>query len=140
MRVFHQMRAAFLAPILPRVMKEQEIKKADLISMKNSHFDRTLRYTSPKKCNAYRSWWRTFMSLWPEAPFNINAACLCEEAAEPSINNKQSLGTKLKATISISSCISLHESNRDDFWGEMLHALNFLERRQKECCKSSTRR
>ena len=72
------------------------------------------------------------MSLWPEAPFNINAACLCEEAAEPSINNKQSLGTKLKATISISSCISLHESNRDDFWGEMLHALNFLGKKGKK--------
>ena len=37
------MRAAFLAPILPRVMKEGESKKGALILMKNSHFDRTLR-------------------------------------------------------------------------------------------------
>ena len=39
------MRAAFLSPILPWVMKEGESKKAALILMKNSHFDRTLRYT-----------------------------------------------------------------------------------------------
>ena len=38
------MRAALLAPILPRVMKERESKWAALILMKNSHFDRTLRY------------------------------------------------------------------------------------------------
>ena len=38
------MRAAFLAPILPQVMEEGESKKAALILMKNSHFDRTLRY------------------------------------------------------------------------------------------------
>ena len=36
-------RAAFLAILLPRVMKEGESKKAALILMKNSHFDRTLR-------------------------------------------------------------------------------------------------
>ena len=40
------MRAAFLAPILPRVMKEGESKQAALTLMKNSHFDRTLRYHS----------------------------------------------------------------------------------------------
>ena len=39
------MRATLLAPILPRVMEEGESKKAALILMKNSHFDRTLRYT-----------------------------------------------------------------------------------------------
>ena len=39
MRVFHQ--NALLAPILPRVMEEGESKKAALILMKNSHFDRT---------------------------------------------------------------------------------------------------
>ena len=38
------MRAALLAPILPRVMKEGERKQAVLILMKNSHFDRTPRY------------------------------------------------------------------------------------------------
>ena len=37
------MKAAFHAPILPLVMKEGESKKADLILMKHSHFDRTLR-------------------------------------------------------------------------------------------------
>ena len=40
---FIKMRAAFLAPILPWVMKEGESKKAALILMKNSPFDRTLR-------------------------------------------------------------------------------------------------
>ena len=40
---FIKMRAALLAPILPRVMEEGESKKAALILMKNSHFDRTLR-------------------------------------------------------------------------------------------------
>ena len=39
------MRAALLAPILPIVMKEGDSKKAALILMKNSHFDRTLQYT-----------------------------------------------------------------------------------------------
>ena len=39
-----KMRAAFLTPILPRVIKEGENKKAALILMKNSHFDRTLLY------------------------------------------------------------------------------------------------
>ena len=39
-----KMRAAFLSPILPWVMKEGESKKAALILMKNYHFDRTLRY------------------------------------------------------------------------------------------------
>ena len=39
-----KMRAALLAPVLPRVMEEGESKKAALILMKNSHFDRTLRY------------------------------------------------------------------------------------------------
>ena len=38
------MRDAFLDPILPWVMKEGESKKVALILMKNSHFDRTLRY------------------------------------------------------------------------------------------------
>ena len=38
---FIKMRAALL---LPRVMEEGESKKAALIFMKNSHFDRTLRY------------------------------------------------------------------------------------------------
>ena len=33
-----------LAPIFPRVMEEGESKKAALILMKNSRFDRTLRY------------------------------------------------------------------------------------------------
>ena len=42
---FIKMRAALLAPILPRVMEEGESKKAALILMKNSHFDRTLWYT-----------------------------------------------------------------------------------------------
>ena len=43
---FLKMRAAFLASILPRVMKEGESKEGSsaLILMKNSHFDRTLRY------------------------------------------------------------------------------------------------
>ena len=40
---FIKMRAALLAPILPRVLKEGESQKADLILMKNCHFDRTLR-------------------------------------------------------------------------------------------------
>ena len=40
---FIKMRAAFLAPIHPWVMKERESKKAALILMKNSHLDRTLR-------------------------------------------------------------------------------------------------
>ena len=43
MRVFIKMRVAFLAPILPWVMKEGESKKAALLLMKNSHFNRTLR-------------------------------------------------------------------------------------------------
>ena len=38
------MRAALLAPIFPRVMEKGESKKAALILMKNSHFDRTLQY------------------------------------------------------------------------------------------------
>ena len=38
------MGAALLAPILPRVMEERESKKAALIFMKNTHFDRTLGY------------------------------------------------------------------------------------------------
>ena len=42
------MRAALLAPILPPVMKEGESKQAALILMKNSHFDRTLRYMQNK--------------------------------------------------------------------------------------------
>ena len=40
------MRAALLAPILLRVMEEGESKKAAVILMKNSHFDRALRYHS----------------------------------------------------------------------------------------------
>ena len=40
------MRGALLTPILPSVMKEGESKKAALILMKNSHFDRTLRYAA----------------------------------------------------------------------------------------------
>ena len=43
-----KMRASLLAPILPRVMEEGEKKKAALILMKNSHFDRTLRYSLRK--------------------------------------------------------------------------------------------
>ena len=39
-----KMRAAFLAPTLHQVMKEGESKQAALILMKNSYFDRTLRY------------------------------------------------------------------------------------------------
>ena len=42
------MRAALLAPILPRVMEEGESKKAALILIKNSHFDRTLRYQNSR--------------------------------------------------------------------------------------------
>ena len=49
---FIKIRAALRAPILPRVMKEGESKKAALILMKNSHFDRTLRY----------GWWVLFYS------------------------------------------------------------------------------
>ena len=41
---FIKMRAALLAPILPRVMEEGESKKAALILMKNSHFSRTPLY------------------------------------------------------------------------------------------------
>ena len=37
------MRAALLARILPRVMKEGESKEAALILMKNSHFDCSLQ-------------------------------------------------------------------------------------------------
>ena len=49
------MRAALLAPILPRVMEEGESKKAALVLMKNSHFDRTLRcnptnFSLPNRC------------------------------------------------------------------------------------------
>ena len=44
MRVFHQNEGCLPCPILPRVMEEGESKKAALILMKNSHFDRTLRY------------------------------------------------------------------------------------------------
>ena len=42
MRVFHHNESYLAAPILPRVMEEGESKKAALILMKNSHFDRTL--------------------------------------------------------------------------------------------------
>ena len=44
------MRAALLAPILPQVMKEGESKQVALILMKNSHFDRTLRYSKYQHC------------------------------------------------------------------------------------------
>ena len=44
-RVLHQRAALLVPPILPRVMEEGESKKAALILMKNSHFDRTLRYS-----------------------------------------------------------------------------------------------
>ena len=69
---FIRMRAASLAPILPRVMKEVESKQAVLILMKTSHFDRTPRYrctwikTSDVKKHADwikvvsdHIWWRT---------------------------------------------------------------------------------
>ena len=41
---FIKMRAAFLAPILARIMNQGESKKVALILMKHSQFDRTLRY------------------------------------------------------------------------------------------------
>ena len=39
-----KMRAALLAPILPRVMKEGESKKAAFILMRNSHCDTVVSY------------------------------------------------------------------------------------------------
>ena len=42
------MRVALLAPILPRVMQ------AALILMKNSHFDRTLRYDERDDVGSYK--------------------------------------------------------------------------------------
>ena len=53
------MRAAILDPILPRVMREGESRKSALILMKNSHFNRTLRYslkTSSLNSLSQQSW------------------------------------------------------------------------------------
>ena len=43
MREVHKMRAANVAPLLPRFMKEGERKKAALILMKHSQFEKTLQ-------------------------------------------------------------------------------------------------
>ena len=48
-KCFIKTKAAFLAPILPRAMKERDIKMVALILMKNSHVDRTLRYKGKTK-------------------------------------------------------------------------------------------
>ena len=91
------MRAAFLDPILPQVVKEGESKKAALILMKNSHFDRSLRYVF-SKIKSVTNCQMLFLAILPESWTNgVASRCKSSGGCSWFVRRKVLLSTRRRS-------------------------------------------